>query len=563
MGPSSSKVSYTIWLSCAAAIIVVSHLYHLQAGVEGLAIYLPLGLAALAGSHFIDYLALHGTPVNKLSKVAHVSAFANGLWLLTVLMGIAADLVFAKTPWVDYIVAGMLLAAGLRIGIFTSVFGAGTGRAIAVSFIQPVIFLFAFVPSAYHSLVASSSTGLAFGAAFVALGIAWTVLADRAGRPGIKSTFGVLQAFIAAWTEQKADKMEEFTEAKAHDDIVATKIIRFGSQAAIVLPDVHPGPFSTVGGSNLPYVLYETFNKSALVMHSVSDHSLNIPSKREVDKYVEELARRTVVENGDTCSGPVQVRINNSTSTGITFGNAAMVMLSLSPKGMEDIPQSVRTDLESFGIGLGFSDVLVVDCHNAMGKHLDDSDKNDLVASAKQCLEQLKKEAQHEFKIGFAGLEEVSQWPDLSGELGQAGLAVLVVNVNGKSYAIGWADSNNMENRLRDHVVTRVNGSVNMLELCSSDTHSTSGKRTREGYFALGTTSSADDIAVAYDQLCAKAAERAARSTFELASAQSTIKVMGKKQFEDYSSALDRSMSVTKVFVAITVATYIAMLVLS
>jgi putative membrane protein len=478
-------------------------------------------------------------------------------------MGIAADFVFAKPPGMDYIVSGMLLAAGLRIGIFTSVFGAGTGRAIAASFIQPVIFLLAFVPQSYYSLVGSISAGFIFGAAFVALGITWTVLADRAGRPGIKSTFGVLQAFIAAWTEHKADKMEEFTEAKAHDDIVSTKIMHFGSQAAIVLPDVHPGPFSTVGGSNLPYVLYETFNKSALVMHSVSDHSLNIPSKREVDRYVQELARRTVVEKGDTCSAPVQIRINNSTSTGITFGNAAVVMLSLSPKGMEDVPQTVRTELESFGIGLGFSDVLVVDCHNAMGKHLDDSDRDDLVASAKQCLEQLKKEPQHKFKVGFAGLEDSTQRPDLSGELGQAGLAVLVVSVNGQSYAIGWADSNNMENSLRDHVVAKASGSVTMLELCSSDTHATSGKRTREGYFALGTTSSADDIAEAYSQLCAKAAERAAKSTFELASAQSTIKVMGQKQFEDYSSALDRSMSVTKIFVAITVATYVAMLVLS
>jgi putative membrane protein len=120
-----------------------------------------------------------------------------------------------------------------------------------------------------------------------------------------------------------------------------------------------------------------------------------------------------------------------------------------------------------------------------------------------------------------------------------------------------------MENSLRDKIIAKVNDDITMLELCSSDTHSTSGKRTREGYFALGTTSSADEIAQAYNQLCAKAAERAATTQFELATAQSTIKVMGKKQFEDYSSALDRSMGVTKVFVAITVATYIAMLVLS
>jgi len=561
-GPSSSKVSYAIWLGCAVVVLVVSHLYHLQAGADGLAFYLPLGIAALIGSHFLDYLALHGTPVNKLSKVAHVSAFANGLWALTVLLGVAADLVFGKQPGVDYIVAGMLLAVGLRIGIFTSVFGAGTGRAIAVSFIQPLIFLFAFVYPSYHSLE-FSSTGLAFGAAFVALGIFWTVLADRAGRPEIKSTFGVLQAFIAAWTENRVDKMEEFTEAKAHDDIVSTKIIQFGSLATIILPDVHPGPFSTVGGSNLPYVLHETFNKKAIVMHSVSDHSLNIPSKKEVDRYVNELANRTVVERGDTCSMPAQIRINNSTSTGIAFGNSAVVMLSLSPKGMEDVPQSVRMELESFGIGLGFSDVLVVDCHNAMGKHLADSDRDDLVASAKLCLEQLRKQEQHKFSIGFAGQDDVSRMPDLEGELGQAGFAVLVISANGKNYAIGWADSNNMENRLRNHVVSKASGNFSLLELCSSDTHSTSGKRTREGYFPLGTNSNAHDIAEAYSELCAKAAERAASSMFELTVAQSTIKVMGQKQFEDYSSALDRSMSITKIFVAITVATYIAMLVLS
>jgi putative membrane protein len=559
-------MSYGIWLACAIGIIVVSHLYYLQDGVQGLLIYLPIGMSVLVGSHFLDYLALHGTPVNKLGKVAHVSAFANGLWLLTVLLGIAADMVFAKAPGFDYLVAGMLLACGLRIGIFTSVFGAGIGRAIAVSFIQPVLFVLAFVPLSYHSISTVSSAGAIFGAAFLALGIMWTVIADRAGRPAIKSTFGVLQAFIAAWTEHRADKMEEFTEAKAHDDIVSTKIIRFGAKAAVVLPDIHPGPFNTVGGSNLPYVLYETFGKSALVMHSVSDHSLNLPSRREVDRYIKGLERSITVEKGATCTVPVQIKVNSSTATGVAFGNVALIMLSLAPKGMDDIPQSVRAELESFAIALGFSDALVVDCHNAMGKHLSDSDRDDLVTSAKRCLEQLRKQPQHEFKIGFAGMSDTSQVPELEGELGQAGLAVLVINVQGRDYAIGWADSNNMENRLRDHVVSHVGGDgsgFNLLELCSSDTHSTSGKRTREGYFALGTISSADAIADAFRQLCSQAAKQASKSSFELDSAQSTVKVMGKQQFEDYSSALDRSMNVTKIFLAITVAVYVTMLVLS
>lgn len=567
INPSSSRVSYAIWIGCAVIIVVVSHVYNLQAGISSLAVYLPLSLLALVGSHFLDYLALRGTPVHKFSKIAHVSAFANVFWLLTILLGIAADLVFSKSPSTDYVIAGMLLAVGFRIGLFISVFGASTARAILVSFIQPVIFFFAFMPpSSYHSISTQSYGGFVFGAILLAIGIVWTVIADRAGRPGVKSTFGLLRAFLVAWSENRVDMIEELIEAKAHENLITTKVIRFffaGNQASIVLPDVHPGPFSMVGGSNLPYVLYERFSKRALVMHSVSDHSLNIPSKNELEKYVKELGQMITKEKGSTCSAPVQVRINNSTSTGIAFGNTAMVMLSLAPTGMEDIPPSVSSEVESFGATIGFPDVLVVDCHNAMGKHLNDSDRNDLITSAKQCLDQLKKQPQKHFKVGFASLDDVEHRMDRTDELGQGGLAVLLISIDNKNYVIGWADSNNMENTARDYIVSKINTNATMLELCSSDTHSTSGKRTREGYFALGTTTSLDKITAAYIQLCSKAADMAAESTFELSCAQSAIKVMGKKQFEDYSSALDRSVKVTKIFIAFTVASFITMLALS
>lgn len=568
INPSSSRVSYTIWIACAVIIVVVSHVYNLQAGIESLVVYLPLSLVALLGSHFLDYIALRGTPVRKFSKIAHVSAFANVFWSLTILLGIAADFVFSKSPpSIDYVIAGMLLAVGFRIGLFISVFGASTARGILVSFIQPLIFFFAFMPpSSYHSIATQSYAGFAFGALLLAIVIVWTVIADRAGRPGVKSTFGLFRAFLVAWSENRVDMIEELIEARAHENVITTKVIRFsfaGDQAVIILPEVHPGPFSMVGGSNLPFLLYERFSKRALVMHSVSDHSLNIPSKKEVEKYIKDLGQMTTTEKGDSCSAPVQVKINNSTSTGIAFGNTAMVMLSLAPTGMEDIPRSVSSELESFGAAIGFPDVLVVDCHNAMGRHLSDSDRKDLIASAKQCLDQLKKQPQKHFRVGFASLDDIDDRIDRTEELGQGGLAVLVINVDNKNYAIGWADSNNMQNTVRNYIVSKMNADATMLEICSSDTHSTSGKRTRVGYFALGTTTSPDKIAAVYNQLCSKAIEMAAGSAFELAFAQSAIKVMGKKQFEDYSTALDRSLNVTKIFVAITVASFIAMLALA
>ncbi|HEX2557741.1 MAG TPA: DUF2070 family protein, partial [Nitrososphaera sp.] len=123
LGPSSSKQSFAISLISATVIVIVSHLILLGSSLDALALHLPLGLAVLAGAHMLDYLALRGTPVNKLSKVAHVAAFANALWALTVLLGVAANIMFSKQGGGNYIIAGMLLAVGLRIGIFTSVFG--------------------------------------------------------------------------------------------------------------------------------------------------------------------------------------------------------------------------------------------------------------------------------------------------------------------------------------------------------------------------------------------------------------------------------------------------------
>jgi putative membrane protein len=570
MTPGTLRASYAMMLACAAVVIVVSHVFHLQTDTTTLAIHLPLGLAALFGLTYLDFAMLRGTPVNKMSKVVHVTSFANLLWAITVIVGILASALFAKPGTTDYIVAGMLLAAGLRISIFVSVFGAGMGRAIAICLVQPLIFFFAFVPAQSYNIIITEPVGLGFGALFVALAISWATLVDRAGRPEIPSTFRVLQAFLSAWTENKAGGLEEYLESRAHDESVSTKIIRFLPQgpsrqqqpSAIILPDVHPGPFGSVGGSNLPYVLYERFAKSALVMHSVSDHSLNIPSKAEVDRYIAGLSGASVVGSGKTCSLPVQHHQGNATATAIVFGKSALLMLSLAPKGMEDVPQDVRKELESYAATLGMDHLLLADCHNAMGAQLGEQDVSDLVAAAKKCLDEAGSGAQAEFSAGFAGLEDVRHDLQNSHDLGQSGLAAIAIVTQGRTYAIGWADSNNMDNALRDKVVASVQGAT-MLEVCSSDTHSTSGKRTTEGYFALGGSSSQDAIASAYAEICKVAQARACVCGYEVSSARSEVKVMGEKQFQDYSGALDRAMNITKVFVGTTVAVFIVMQILA
>ena len=124
---------------------------------------------------------------------------------------------------------------------------------------------------------------------------------------------------------------------------VSTSQIKFSTQNGknefrIVLPEIHPGPYHPVGGSNIPYLIYKNLASSAMVMHSISDHALNLPSKNEVEKYLKNLENSEVKEEGMQCTEPVTIQINKARVTGLLFGNNPLLFLSLSPYGMEDIP---------------------------------------------------------------------------------------------------------------------------------------------------------------------------------------------------------------------------------
>ena len=66
-----------------------------------------------------------------------------------------------------------------------------------------------------------------------------------------------------------------------------------------------------------------------------------------------------------------------------------------------------------------------------------------------------------------------------------------------------------------------------------------------------------------YFQISKKSIENAGISTFELLSTESNIRVMGKNQFDEYSLALDKSMNITKIFLGITFALFVVMLIVT
>lgn len=583
LNPSSYKVSVSISIASAALIVTLYFLYDSAVDQDdNLYVSLFYGVSAALASSFLDYVFLRGTPTNKISKVFHVSAFANLLWSTVIGTGLAIDSLSGSPGTLTiYLLEGMLIATAFRLAIFTSVFGAGLIRALGISFVEPIIFtLVLLTPGQFFDSVNQHPGSIVFGSFFVSWAVLWSILADKAGRPHVLSTFNLLQAFLTAWTEQKGDKMEKIVESRAKCNHIKSDVLRFVSAApyqrdiSVVIPGVHPGPFKPIGGSNLPYELFKFFGRSAIIVHGASDHSLNIPSKNELEKYLLSFTAAKVADTAATCTDVVQIKKTRFVVTGVAFGDVVLIMLSTSSGGMEDVPAEVSSKIQDHAHYLRFSKALVVDCHNAMGGPLSAEEQHILFLCAKEALDKINGSQQHRFSVGYSAsfchkknngdLIETKNQIEWREDIGQGGLAVLAIKVNQQTYAIGWADSNNIENHVRNYVLTQLHSrGLNMVEICTSDTHYTSGKRTKQGYYPLGSMTDVKEILTQYEELTSRSFDDPKECSFNHLSVDSEIKVMGKGQFDDYSKALDRSMNLTKIFLAISGSVAFSMLLIS
>jgi putative membrane protein len=241
---------------------------------------------------------------------------------------------------------------------------------------------------------------------------------------------------------------------------------------------------------------------------------------------------------------------------------------------MEDVSAEVSSNLQEYAHYLGFSKALVVDSHNAMGGPLSAEEQHCLILCAKEALDKIDGSPQYRFSVGFStsfghrknngeGIETRRQ-VEIREDIGQGGLAVLAIKVNDQRYAIGWADSNNIESELRDSVISDLGfRGLNMVEICTSDTHYTSGKRTKQGYYPLGSVTNVKEIIDQFEMLTADSFEDIKDCSFSLLPVDSEVKVMGKGQFDDYSNALDGALNLTKIFLAISGSVAFSMLLLT
>jgi putative membrane protein len=559
INPSSHYFSLVGALIISAVITATIHFGYIKPSDFWFRVIAVMGILAI--SQFID---TRFTRKKEYSKSLHVSLFGNMLWIATLLMGILASIVLAKDVSLFFIPLGMFLFASFRIGIFTTTLGVSIKKAWAICMIQPLAMFLVMVPFEMWDIL-TDIMAIGFGAAYLIIASVWSIMTDRAGRPGMESTHKTIQAYLASQGNDFTEA-EEIIEQRSSKKNVSTSQIRLTSsngdmEFRMILPEIHPGPYHPVGGSNIPYLIYKNYNASAMVMHSISDHSLNLPSKNEVENYLKNLSKSTIKEEGLVCTEPVTVQINKARVTGLRFGNNPLLFLSLSPHGMEDIPSYMKNEIEHYAQNRNYTRTMIVDCHNAMGEEISKEDGEDMLKAAKSCLDSLITKEDHHIEFGYANSEDMDVWTE---DLGMGGLGIVCLKINNKKFFLGWADANNMENGVREKIVENfAKTDYKLLEICTSDTHYAPVKaRNKNGYYQLGLITSAEKLSRWFLDLANKAESKITRAKFEILENEAHVKIMGPGIYEDYSKALENSLKITKGFMIGSVVLFVIILFL-
>jgi putative membrane protein len=546
INPSSHYFSLIASLIIAAVITVTTYLGYL--GTNDFLFRIPLVIGVLAATQLID---TRFTKKKEYSKSLHASLFANMLWIVTLLMGLLASFVLGKEASLFFVTFGMFLFASFRIGIFTTTLGVSIRKAWAICFVQPLAMFLALMPHEMWISTITNPIALGYGTSFLIIASVWSVLTDRAGRPGMESTHKTIQAYLASQGNDFTEA-EEIMEHRSSKTRVSTAQIRLlssngNAEFRMVLPEIHPGPYHPVGGSNIPYLIYKNLNSSAMVMHSISDHALNLPSKNEVERYLQDLGNSKVKEEGLVCTEPVTVQINKARVIGLLFGNNPLLFLSLSPQGMEDIPSYMKTEIEQYAKNRNYTRTMIVDCHNAMGPEIPKEDGEDMLKAAKSCLDSLITKENYPIEFGYANSDGMDVWTE---DLGMGGLGVVCLKINDKKFFLGWADANNMENGVREKIIENfAKRDKNLLEICTSDTHYAPVKaRNKNGYYQLGLITGAEKLSKWFLEIAKNAEAKTTSARYEILENRTEVKIMGQGIFEDYSKALDNSLNITKRF---------------
>lgn len=221
-----------------------------------------------------------------------------------------------------------------------------------------------------------------------------------------------------------------------------------------VVPNLHPGPMSDIGGSNFPNLLFREFADEAtvLVSHGCASHDLNMISNNETVKIAAAIRKsQPSAKFSGTASRPVRSRCGNVSILSQKFGDSLLMVTTRSPKMTEDMDYSIGRIIMGEA-KLRYGNVGFVDAHNCMTnvtKIIYPSTKagNEFITGGTAALCAMENAEMFPLKAGVSHLELPF---DRDHGFGDTGLVTLVTEAGGERTAYVLFDGNNVKEGVRE-----------------------------------------------------------------------------------------------------------------
>ena len=250
--------------------------------------------------------------------------------------------------------------------------------------------------------------------------------------------------------------------------IVSIENMNHARKVLMIFPYVHPGPFGSIGTSNLPSKLQERLadlSTDVMVFHTSTTNSNNSASDADVDTIAEGV--RSGLENlayTDVCTKIKKMNSGKISVSMIRIGNFGIGSLIPEREKFDDVSLTEGLKITERMKQSGADDFIVVDAQNHFSHGA--SALSDCSLHSKTFEREFaKNEPKNRIIAGYSRVEGKSPG------LGPMGIQCIVFSNQGKYQAVVLTDSNNIKDEVMGLAEKKVDGLVSNLDIFTTDNH--------------------------------------------------------------------------------------------
>jgi putative membrane protein len=465
---------------------------------------LALGISLFAITYITDTIVskslLKSDPIFSIRRMLALSLVCWVIWQVFIILGVGLSLAFGWLLWVKLTLLGFAAVVTLRFLAFNATSSAAKWRQVLSILLGPALSIVAFTVfwTSISSVVGLQVLPFMVISPIIGYVAVYLLLysIDRLGRKTYSlPALPLFRAFLLNWVTDQNEPLEKHLEAMGVDADIEVTILKFDAskpKAAIIVPQVHPGPFKNIGSSLLPSLMkkdYEReFGGDACVPLGILGHELDLASQAQNNKIIAQTIHSAKFNAQNKLASPlVRVKEGTATASCQIFGDTVLLSFSLAPNTTEDLPQELGRIVSEEAKMFGLKNAVVVNTHNCLTAVIDTVEHLDeLKMAASKCIQKAVVLQTKPFRVGSATMFPTEF--NLKCGMGAGGITAIVVEVENQKTAYIVIDGNNMIPGLRETILESLAGlGFDSSEVYTTDTHSVTASVTgRRGYHPVG-----------------------------------------------------------------------------